>query len=148
MHDHMSMTIIDAWYDLLEKSARLIFLQFAVFNNIIEQLSSRDVFHYHKYICGRTYDLISVYVKETLKFGLHKQFIKKVAHTVNMKNKHVCILRIFSFIYFQSNEKNYKKLAIVPYCIWKRKNMPAIFHLYKNVFQKVKMYPNRNVIKK
>lgn len=58
MDDHVSMAIVDARNDLLEKSARFVLLQFAIFHNVIEEFAAAHVLHNHEDVGGRRYHLI------------------------------------------------------------------------------------------
>lgn len=66
MNDHVTMTVVDAGYDLLEESSGLVFLQLPMLYNVVEELAAGHVLHYHEYIRRRAYHLIP---EQKLSFG-------------------------------------------------------------------------------
>lgn len=58
MHNHMTMTIVDARYNLLEETAGFVFQQFTMLDDIIEQLPSAHILHNHEDISRSRYHLI------------------------------------------------------------------------------------------
>lgn len=59
VYNHMTMTIVDSRDDLLEKSASLALFEFAVFHDVVEELSSGNVLHNHEDIGRRRNNLIA-----------------------------------------------------------------------------------------
>ena len=54
------MAVGDARYDLLEELARLVLVELAVLDNVIEELAARHVLHHHENVTGRVDHLIEL----------------------------------------------------------------------------------------